>query len=75
METKVNIISWSNKSTSITNKILARMRILGISPKEFRKALGYDNRVANRILSGRENLDLITITKIEEILKCQLITF
>lgn len=65
---------WLKKSALIALDIHAYLRRNGISKQEFAQMLGVSPAQVTKLLSGRENLGLKTICKIESVLSMDLIT-
>jgi plasmid maintenance system antidote protein VapI len=64
---------WLEKSALIALDIHAYLRKNNISKQEFAKMLGVSPAQVTKLLSGKENLGLKTISKIESILKMDLV--
>lgn len=65
---------WMDKSALIAVKILSAIRNQSVTQKELAEAIGVTPQYINKVLKGRENLSLATITKIERSLSISLIT-
>jgi transcriptional regulator with XRE-family HTH domain len=65
--------AWLNKSAKIAIKILRAIRKQEISQIELSKRLNVSPQQVSKIVKGRENLTLETISKIEEVLGVSLI--
>lgn len=59
---------WLRPSQKITMEMLDRMDFLGVNQKELAKRMGCTPQYVSKILKGKENLSLETISKIEEAL-------
>ncbi len=64
---------WLEKSALIALDIHAYLRKNGISKQEFAKMLGVTPAQVTKLLSGKENLGLKTISKIENVLQMDLV--
>ncbi len=64
---------WLDKSTKIAIQLLSFLDEKGITKKEFGETLGYSYVKVNKILSGRSNLTLKTISEIEKAFNIKLI--
>lgn len=65
---------WLKKSALIAIKILATLRERKMSQKSLAELMSTSPQYINRLLSGRENLTLETISKIEVLLNTELIS-
>jgi transcriptional regulator with XRE-family HTH domain len=65
---------WLDKSALIAVKILSAIRNQSVTQKELAEAIGVTPQYISKVLKGRENLSLATITKIERSLSISLIT-
>jgi len=65
---------WMDKSALIAVKILSAIRNQSVTQKEIAEAIGVTPQYINKVLKGRENLSLATITKIERSLSISLIS-
>lgn len=69
--------SWQKRSFQIAVLILKELRIQksknGMTQKKFAERMGVSPQYVNKLLKGKENLTLETITKIEEVLDITLI--
>lgn len=69
--------SWQKRSFQIAVLILKELRIQksknGMTQKKFAERMGVSPQYVNKLLKGKENLTLETITKIEEVLNISLI--
>lgn len=66
--------AWLRKSAKIAIKIGRALREKGLSQKNLAELLEVSPQQVNKILKGRENLKLETITKIESALGIELIS-
>ncbi|MBL6446768.1 helix-turn-helix transcriptional regulator [Fulvivirga sp. 29W222] len=66
--------AWLRKSAKIAIKIGRALRDKGLSQKNLAELLEVSPQQVNKILKGRENLKLETITKIESALGIELIS-
>ena len=64
---------WLDKSSAIAIKILHTLRTQQLSQKELAEKLGVSAQHINKIVKGKENLSLDTISKLEIALGIQLI--
>ncbi|MBR1502420.1 MAG: helix-turn-helix transcriptional regulator [Prevotella sp.] len=64
---------WLEKSALIALDIHTYLRKNNISKQEFAKMLGVTPAQVTKLLSGKENLGLKTISKIESVLKMDLV--
>ena len=65
--------AWLRYSQTIAMRILDEMENKGMTQKEFAEKVGCSQQYISRILKGRENLSLETISKIETALGTSLI--
>lgn len=65
--------SWLRRSQKIAVKILSKMKESGISQTELAQKMGCSQQYVSKILQGRENLSLETISKIEDSLGLSLL--
>jgi len=65
--------AWLDLSSSIAIQILTALRKRGMTQKDFAEALGLSPQYVNKIVKGKENLTLETITKIEKVLSITLV--
>ena len=65
--------AWLRYSQTIAMRILDEMEKKGMTQKEFAEKAGCSQQYISRILKGRENLSLETISKIETALGTSLI--
>lgn len=73
-EYRKNNWDWLEKSALIALDIHAYLRKNNISKQEFAKMLGVTPAQVTKLLSGKENLGLKTISKIESVLKMDLVS-
>nr|NQU91573.1 helix-turn-helix transcriptional regulator [Bacteroidota bacterium] len=64
---------WLDKSAMIALKILRTLRANSITQKGFAEKIGVSPQFINRIVKGKENLTLETISKIEKALGISLV--
>ena len=64
---------WLKRSSQIAFAILRKLKETGMTQKKLAEEMGVSPQYARRIVKGHENLTLDTISKIESILKCELI--
>lgn len=60
--------SWQNRSAKIALRIRKELRVQGLSQSDLARLIGVTPPAVTKILSGKENLSLQTICKIEEAL-------
>ncbi len=65
--------SWLRHSQHIAVKMLERMEELGMTQQALANRLNCTQQYVSKVLKGRENLSLETLTKIEETLGLHLI--
>lgn len=65
--------AWLDLSSGIAIHILTALRKKNMTQKALSEALGLSPQYVNKILKGKENLTLETITKIEKVLSLTLI--
>ncbi|VAW21358.1 hypothetical protein MNBD_BACTEROID01-1334 [hydrothermal vent metagenome] len=69
--------AWTKRSFKIAVRILREIRaqklINGMTQKKLAKAMGVTPQYINKVVKGKENLTLETITKIENVLGIRLI--
>lgn len=65
---------WMDKSALIAVKILSAIRNKSVSQKELAEAIGVTPHYINKVLKGRENLTLATISRLERALSISLIS-
>lgn len=64
---------WLDKSALIAIKILRHLRANKITQKDLAERLNVSPQYVNKIVKGKENLSLETITKIERLLDLKLV--
>ncbi len=64
---------WLRYSQAVAMRILEEMETKGLTQKEFAEKVGCSQQYISRILKGRENLSLETISKIETALETTII--
>ncbi len=64
---------WLQKSFEISLSVLAAIMEKGWNQKQLAEAMGVSQQEVSRIVKGKENLTLQTITDLEQILKTKLI--
>lgn len=64
---------WLKRSSQIAFAILRKLKESGMTQKKLAEEMGLSSQYVSRIVKGHENLTLDTISKIESILKCELI--
>jgi transcriptional regulator with XRE-family HTH domain len=62
---------WLRRSQKIAMEMLDRMEYLGINQKELAQRMECSPQYISKILKGKENLSLETISKIEEALEME----
>lgn len=62
---------WLRRSQKIAMEMLDRMDFLGVNQKELAQRMGCTPQYVSKILKGKENLSLETISKIEEALEME----
>lgn len=67
-------IGWLKRSSKIAFHILSELEEQGISQKELASRMEVSPQYVNKIVKGKENLSLETISKIEEALGITLIS-
>ena len=60
--------SWQRKSQDIAIRILTTLKEQNMQQKELAEALDVSPQQVSKIVKGRENLTLQTITKLEQVL-------
>ena len=65
---------WLKMSQAISLNILSHLRANNITQKELAEMIGVTPQQVQKIVRGKENLTLETISKIETALKIRLIT-
>ena len=66
--------SWLRHSQNIAMLMLDRMEELGMSQKQLAEKMNCSPQYISKVLRGRENLSLETLTKIDNALKISIIT-
>lgn len=66
---------WLDYSSQIARRILARIDEKGVSQAELAKLLNVSPQQISKIVKGKENLTLETISKISDAIDFELITF
>lgn len=64
---------WLRYSQKIAMRVLDEMETKGFTQKEFAEKVGCSQQYISRILKGRENLSLETISKLEAALEATII--
>lgn len=62
---------WLRRSQKIAMEMLDRMDFLGVNQKELAQRMGCSPQYVSKILKGKENLSLETISKIEDALEME----
>lgn len=65
--------AWLKKSQSIALRVLRTLREKGMQQKDLAIALGVSNQQISKIVKGKENLTLDTISKLEQALGVTLV--
>lgn len=65
--------SWLRYSQGIAMKMLNKMEEIGMTQKDLAKRMNCSQQYVSKVLKGRENLSLETLSKIEEALDIHLI--
>jgi len=65
---------WMDMSALIAVKILSTIRNQSVTQKELAEAIGVTPQYINKVLKGRENLTLATISRLERALSISLIS-
>ena len=65
--------SWLRYSQCIAMKILDRMEEIGLSQKSLAEKMGCSQQYISKVLKGRENLSITTISKLEEALEFEIL--
>ena len=60
--------SWLRHSQKIAVKVLLRMRELKLTQKALAERMGYTQQYVSKILKGKENMSLDTLSKLENAL-------
>ncbi len=64
---------WLDKSAEIAVRILSTLSRLSLSQKDLAERTGVSPQYINKVVKGRENLSLETISKIEKALQIRLV--
>ena len=72
-ESDIKNEDWLDKSAKIALKILRKIRVDNISQRELAEGLNVSPQQISKILKGKENLTLETISKLERVLDIKLI--
>lgn len=64
---------WQSHSRKIASKILVTLREKGMKQNQLAKIIGVSAQQVNKIIKGRENLTLETISKLESALEIKLL--
>lgn len=72
-ESRLENKSWLRYSQMIAMKMLDKMELLGITQKMLAERMGCSQQYVSKILRGRENLSLETLSKIESALDLHLV--
>ncbi|MBQ8868009.1 MAG: helix-turn-helix transcriptional regulator [Bacteroidaceae bacterium] len=64
---------WLRYSQMIAMKMLDRMERLNLTQKEVAERMGCSQQYVSKVLRGKENLSLETLSRIEDALQIQLI--
>lgn len=64
---------WLDKSCEIAVRILSTLRKKSLCQKELAERMGVTPQYINKVVKGRENLSLETISKIEKALEISLV--
>lgn len=65
--------SWLRYSREIAMQMRERMEELGLSQKALAEKMGCSQQYISKVLKGRENLSIETISKIEEALELEIL--
>ena len=65
---------WMDKSALIAVKILSAIRNQSVTQKKLAEDIGVTPQYINKVLKGRENLTLATISRLERALSISLIS-
>lgn len=71
-ESRLENKSWLRYSQMIAMKMLDKMDIMGITQKMLAERMGCSQQYVSKILKGKENLSLETLSKIESALDLHL---
>ncbi|MCD8183658.1 MAG: helix-turn-helix transcriptional regulator [Bacteroides sp.] len=65
--------AWLRYSQMIAARMLDKMELLGMTQKTLAERMGCSQQYISKILRGKENLSLETLSKIEDALELQLV--
>lgn len=65
--------TWLQHSQKIAVKILLQMKVLGLTQKSLAEQMNCTQQYISKILKGKENMSLETLSKLENALKINLI--
>ncbi|MGN1236351.1 MAG: helix-turn-helix domain-containing protein [Bacteroidaceae bacterium] len=65
--------TWLHHSQKIAVKILLQMKVLGLTQKALAEQMNCTQQYISKILKGKENMSLETLSKLENALKINLI--
>lgn len=65
--------SWLHHSQRIAMKMLEKMDELGLTQKQLAEQMGCSQQYVSKVLKGRENLSLESISKIEDCLNISIL--
>lgn len=65
--------SWLRHSQMIAVKVLLQMKLLGLTQKALAERMNCTQQYVSKILKGRENMSLDTLSKLEDALGINLI--
>lgn len=72
-EWRRNNWTWLQHSQKIAVKILLQMKVLGLTQKALAEQMNCTQQYISKILKGKENMSLETLSKLENALKINLI--
>ncbi|MDY3062689.1 MAG: helix-turn-helix transcriptional regulator [Bacteroidaceae bacterium] len=72
-EWRRNNWTWLQHSQKIAVKILLQMKVLGLTQKSLAEQMNCTQQYISKILKGKENMSLETLSKLENALKINLI--
>ena len=72
-EWRRNDWTWLQHSQKIAVKILLQMKVLGLTQKSLAEQMNCTQQYISKILKGKENMSLETLSKLENALKINLI--
>lgn len=72
-EYRIKNKAWLRYSQMIAMKMLDKMEHLGMTQKVLAERMGCSQQYISKILRGKENLSLETLSKIEDALELQLV--